>query len=254
MTFKSSRRGVLSERKRRELHYGAGGCGLLRSLAIYWPGNEPAGALWDVHVNGINLGEVNTVTSNPGHVYALSRQYTAANVEYHTTSSVEVLQVGGQDFTVALWVYVDSFSATGNWLINKRDEFTEQEYQLDARSTATNFSAWVGGWQTASTAALSTGAWHLLIGWVDSGTATVYLSVDNGTPVSAAMGGAITSGSAAVGVGAGIWNPAAAISHNGRIGPTAFWKSAAGGGGALTAAQRTCLWNDGAGLKYTEFT
>jgi hypothetical protein len=32
------------------------------------------------------------------------------------------------------------------------------------------------------------------------------------------------------------------------------WKSAPGGGGVLTAEQRTALWNDGAGLPYSEFT
>lgn len=40
----------------------------------------------------------------------------------------------------------------------------------------------------------------------------------------------------------------------GRVGPTMFWKSAAGGGGVLTAAQRTALYNGGAGLAYANFT
>ncbi len=41
---------------------------------------------------------------------------------------------------------------------------------------------------------------------------------------------------------------------DGRIGPTMFWKSAAGGGGVLTAAQRTALYNGGAGLRYDQLT
>jgi hypothetical protein len=41
---------------------------------------------------------------------------------------------------------------------------------------------------------------------------------------------------------------------SGRIGPVAMWKSAPGGGGVLTAAQRTALWNGGAGLAYADFT
>ena len=36
--------------------------------------------------------------------------------------------------------------------------------------------------------------------------------------------------------------------------PTMFWKSAAGAGGVLTAAQRTALYNGGAGLTYAAFT
>lgn len=41
---------------------------------------------------------------------------------------------------------------------------------------------------------------------------------------------------------------------SGRIGPTMFWKSAAGAGGVLTAAQGTALFNGGLGLAYTDFT
>jgi len=34
----------------------------------------------------------------------------------------------------------------------------------------------------------------------------------------------------------------------------AFWKSAVGVGGALSAEQRTALYNGGAGLTYADFT
>jgi len=41
---------------------------------------------------------------------------------------------------------------------------------------------------------------------------------------------------------------------DGRLGPIAFWKSSAGNGGVLTAAQRTALYNGGDGLAYASFT
>lgn len=63
---------------------GGAGNGLLNNLIAYWPGNEFNGNALDLHINALHLTDVNTVTSNPGLVYPLARQYTAANNEYHT--------------------------------------------------------------------------------------------------------------------------------------------------------------------------
>jgi len=91
--------------------------------------------------------------------------------------------------------------------------------------------------------------WYLIVGWHDSVANTINIQVNNGgidsTPHATGVFDNVYS--FRIGMGRATWT-------DGRIGPTMFWKSAAGGGGVLTAAQRTQLWNGGAGLPYASFT
>ena len=81
---------------------------------------------------------------------------------------------------------------------------------------------------------------------------TVSIQLDNGTVVSTSRASArpLSDNTNDFLVGTTI----GAAYFDGRIGPLSLWKSAAGGGGVLTAAQRTALYNGGAGLAYAAFT
>lgn len=228
------------------------GNGLLNSLIAYWPGNEASGNALDLHTNALTLTDINTVTSNPGLAYALARQYTAANIEYHTRASEALLLTGNIDFTFAAWCYLDTEPADG-YLVCKREN-----YGMDYVGGVTRcFRFWMysGAFilvRANTFGAASTGTWCLVTGWHDSVADTVNIAINNGAVDSLATGGAVP-GTAANALVFGAW--VEGVAHfNGRIGPTMFWKSAAGAGGVLDAAKRTALFNAGAGLPYAGFT
>jgi len=243
---------------------GAVPCGLLDNLIAYWPGNEAAGNALDAHTNGLDLTDNNTVTSNPGHVYALARQYTLATSEYHSRASEALLQTGDVDFTIAAWVYHDTVSTYQRIVAKDNSVAGEREYSLLFAAAGGGFNRFrlyvyrpvdAGVYVSADTLGEpSVNTWYFVVGWHDSVADTIYIQVNNGGVDSNATGGALQAASSAqFRIGAAQY-PAAVHYMNGRIGPTAIWKSAAGGGGVLTAAQRTCLWNGGAGLAYADFT
>lgn len=234
----------------------AAGNGLLNNLIAYWPGNEASGDALDLHTNALTLTDTNTVTSATGLVYAKARQYTAANTEYHKRAGDDaLLSVGDTDFTLAQWVYFDTLAAVQ--MMMGKDNETTREYRLDNVITTKLFrfrvfnGAAVGTVSATTLGAASTATWYLAVAWHDSIANTVSIQINGGTVDSAATTGVPADTAQAFSIGAA--NNGLSM-LNGRIGPTMFWKSAAGAGGVLTADQRTALYNAGAGLAYASFT
>jgi hypothetical protein len=229
--------------------------GLLNNLIAYWPGDEANGDLLDAHTNALDLTDTNTVTSAAGLVYAGARQYTAANAERHGRAGDDaLLSAGDVDLTIATWVLLDSDVTM--YLLGKALTEYVLEYSTgtdrfrlrvrDAALTYTNLPADTFG-------APATGTWYLIIAGHDAAANTIYISIDDGALDSTAIdAGGILDGAGRFAIGANVATSATATT-NGRIGPTAIWKSAAGAGGKLTSAQRTALYNAGAGLTYAAF-
>lgn len=233
------------------------GNGLLNSLIAFWPGNEINGDALDLHTNGLTLTDTNTVTSNPGKVYALARQYTIANSEYHTRPGDDaLLSAGDVDFTFAFWVYLnDKISSQG--IVGKGFNAGQYEYRFVYSTAADRFRFIVSPDGTASAAenadvlgSPSATTWYFIVGWHDSVANTINIQINDGAIDSQAYATGVFNGSDPFRIGM----TAGPAYMNGRIGPTAFWKSNAGLGGVLTAAQRTALYNAGAGLPYASFT
>ena len=249
---------------------GGGGNGLLNNLVAYLAGNEESGNALDLHTNALHLTDVNTVTSNPGWpgVYANSRQYTAANNEYHTRPGDDaLLSTGDVDFTVAACFRTDNVNVgAGQPIFGKFDVANQREYLLfynrndHAPNQRFTFLVSSNGVATQRIDANTFGAaanntWYLVIGWHDALNDLIGISV-NDVPDTLAYALGVFDSTARATIGA-IFNggaPLATYYMDGRIGPTMFWKSAGGAGGVLTAAQRTQLWNGGTPLKYTRFT
>jgi hypothetical protein len=241
---------------------GAAGNGLLNNLIAYWPGNELSGNALDLHTNALHLTDTNTVTSAAGLVYPTARQYTAVNQEYHSRAGDDaLLSTGDIDFTLAAWVYLDAKLANMVFASKYFTATNNREYQLDyivaldrfTFRVSSNGSAVGIGTATANTLgspALAT--WYLLIAWHDSVANTINLQINDAGIDSTPYATGVFDGAAAFRVGSN--DVAATNTMNGRIGPTMFWKSNPGLGGILTAAQRTALYNGGAGLTYAAFT
>lgn len=238
---------------------GGAGNGLLNNLIIYGAGDELAGNLIDYHTNGLDLNDVNTVTSNPGWSYPLARQYTLLNNEYHARLLDDaLLSIADLDFTLASCVYLDS--KPGVSYIASKYMGGSIEYGLGYWGGATDRFRWfvgnagavIGDVYANVLGSPGLGAWYLVVAWHDSVANTVSIQVNNAAADSAATTGIPANGTANFMIGS--CQAGVALSWDGRANPTMFWKSAAGGGGVLTAAQRTQLWNGGAPLTYAAFT
>ena len=237
--------------------------GLLNNLIAYWPGDEAAGNLIDAHTNGLHLTDNNTVTSNPGQVYATARQYTFANSEYHSRASEALLQMGDIDFTLAAWVYLDDKLA-GHQIISKYETaLNQREYYLSYAGGADRFQLVVdsfgtGGAGTGVVSANTLGSpsvttWYLIIAWHDAVSNEIRIMVNNGVSDSVAHATGVHVDISPFHLGA-FGRAALGFFWSGRLNPSMMWKSAAGGGGVLSSSQRSALWNSGNGLPYSSFT
>ena len=235
---------------------GAVSNGLLNALIAYWPGNEASGNALDLHTNALHLTQFNNPGSNTGIVYALAREYNRVLLQRHMRASEALLQTGDVDFTIATWVYIGANNT--QFAVSKSgNNIATGEYYLENNSGVSRLRFRVNSGGGIGTATANTygvpalATWIFVVCWHDSVVNTVNIQVNDGgvDSVAFALGVTTTADSFAIASSSGGGN-----AWEGRIGPTAFWKSAAGGGGVLTADQRTALYNAGAGLAYAAFT
>jgi hypothetical protein len=241
----------------------AAGNGLLNALIAYWPGNEASGNLLDAHTNDLDLTDTNTVTNATGKVYATARQYTTVGTafEYHTRAGDDaLLSAGDVDFTLAVWVYFDTVGTVSKWIANKRTSGASAAgYQLAYSGSDVGgpdrlrFAVFIGGaGKGVGAVQPSVDTWYLVVGWHDSVANTINIQVNNGTVDSESYADGCGDDTGPFRIGGPSFT-STAYYMAGRIGPTMFWKSAAGEGGVLSTAQRTALWNSGNGLTYAAF-
>ena len=236
--------------------------GLLNNLVAYWPLNEAGGAndAPDLHTNGLTLTQQASPGADTGKVYPMARVFDGSS-QYLSRADDAHLSAGDLDFTLAVWVWLNTASSDFRAVVMKGGGVgSNTEYSLDYRvSTINRWRFFVSnGALSPLLLANNAGApainlWYLLVAWHDAVANTINLQVDNGPPDSAGWAGGVQDTGQPFGVGAN-YAAVAASAFPGRIGPVAFWKSAAGAGGVLTAAQRTALWNSGKGLAYAGFT
>ncbi len=232
--------------------------GLLANLVGYWALDEAGGAnnALDKHTNGLTLTQSGSPGSAAGLVYAGVRTFAPASTQSFSRNSEAALQTGNIDFTVAAWVWLaaqDSnfriIAAKGSntassveWGIGKDNANAPYAIVFNG-STSLGMATWGSAIQATQ--------WYLVTMWHVASESRIYLSVNDGNAVYADLTGDVTTStygfSIANYVGGNLY-------WSGRIGPVAFWKSAAGGGGALSATKRTALYNAGAGFAYAAFT
>jgi len=185
----------------------------------------------------------------------LATHFTAASSQALTHATNANLQTGDIDFTVAAWVYFDSLGADRP-IITRWDNSTSslREYRLWYNNAASKleFSVWnfTGPFfaDALSAIAVATGTWYYVVGWHDSVANTVNIQVNNGAVVSTAYSNGITANTVDFNIGR---LETGTTFMDGRIERAGFWKSAASGGGVLTAGLRTSLYNSGAGKNYS---
>jgi len=155
------------------------------------------------------------------------------------------------DFTIAAWVWLRATAAT--YGIFSNNVFGESGYvlQYSSASERFRFEVYSDTDATSITAdATSLGkpdsqTWHLVVAWHDSVANTVNIQVNNGTVDSQSWAKGCGGSSSPLKIGV-VWQDEGdgpLSPFDGRIGPTCFWRTDAGGGGALSSSQRSELWN-----------
>lgn len=215
------------------------------SIAGYWKLGETTGAVRaDSSPNGNDLTNNNNVSQAAGKIGNAS-QFVAASNQSLTRADNASLSTGNIDFTLAFWVWFDTVADSG--LMSKEEDSTHREFRLDVlaasglRFITFNAAGSVVGVQSATTFGVpGTGVWIFVVAWHDSVGATVNIQVNNGTVDSAATTGVPSDTVSTFSLGT---FQGGGGKHNGRMDAAGFWKR------TLTVAERTALYNNGAGLE-----
>jgi hypothetical protein len=216
----------------------------------HWALNEASGVGLASISAANNLTDTNTVTSNPGKVYALARQFTAANSEYFSHTDAAQFRIGAVDCWWAGWVWFDTIP--GIMVLLAKDNTTaSREYMIFQTGNRLKFDSGSGGTLgtgvTANTfGAVTTGQWYFWMAYHQNGVGLA-LSVNGGPFDTAALPGGIFSGTAPLEIGR---YAGGSLYLDGRQGPVTFGKSPPGGIAALATEIRDRLWNGGAGRPY----
>jgi len=179
-------------------------------------------------------------------------------IEIADTNNLSFTTGGGNDvaFSISLWVYYVGFAATGNWLLNKRQTISGDEWQLlrfnDGKTYMVKMTNSTNYQQFIANFSYSLNTWyHLVI--TDDGSKTlagsrIYVNSVSQS-LTAATGGTYTgmqNTTALTTMGAvGYATPTAADSHNGYIEDVGIWKNR-----VLNQSEVNYLYNSGNGRTY----
>lgn len=220
---------------------------LYASLVGYWKLDEASGARAD-SIGSNTLTDNNTVASATGLVYALAGDFVAANSEYLSIADNAAVSVGDIDFWLSAWVYLGNKSAFRGIAGKYVSASNNIEYLLYYDSGADRFSFIVDADGTAAgqvtVTANTLGAptlntWYLLTAYHDAANNVIGIAGNAGAADTQAHATGVFNGAAPFEIGrhntANYWQ--------GRIGPVMLGK-----GPAPTLADRTLLYDAGAGL------
>ncbi len=183
-----------------------------------------------------------------------ARQFTAANSEYFAKADNADLSTGNIDFTLAAWVYLDAKVANRTIFGKYETTGNQREFVLRYDITADKFHFIVSSNGSATFAksattlgSPSTGTWYFVVAEHDAANDTLSIQVNNGTIDSAAYSSGVNDGTGPFHLGA-LDISAAPNYMDGRLARAGFWKR------TLTTAERTSLYNAGAGLLHSELS
>jgi len=213
------------------------------NLISWWKLEEASGTRNDSH--GTNhLADNNTVLNDAAGKKSNAASFVTANSEWLSIASNASLQTGDIDFTVGLWVKVtgastvrfagkaDAAGSASEWYLEGL-EFSGQYYptfSIKNNSLALNNDI------------INANTWAFVVAWHDATANKIYIQVDNGSPASENLASGPTA--AADGFSIGRAGERAANYMGGLIDEVFLYKK------VLTAAQRTWLYNAGAGRTY----
>jgi hypothetical protein len=160
---------------------------LSNSLISFWKMDETSGTRYDA-IGDNDLTDVNTVG------YASGKSGSAADFEY---SNQEYLIVNdnaqlsfnaNENFTISLWVNLES-TASYRPILAKTDGMnaSDWEYDIYAGNSVPYFEVSDGSdWTSRSSGVtMSTATWYFICAWYNTTTDSIYIQINNGTPLRA---------------------------------------------------------------------
>ena len=220
---------------------------LLASLIAFWKLGEADGATRVDSAGSNDLADGNTVTQVAGQV-GNAAQFTNANSEDLSIADNTDLSTGDIDFSIVLWVYLDNKDTTQIMLSKWEPTGNQQAYAIQYQTTADRFRFLVSndGAATVVEAADVLGipaiaTWYFIVVWHDASANTINIQVNNGNVDSQAHTTGVFDGTAPFNIGS---LRGSSQFFDGRVDAVGFWKK------VLTAAEKTELYNNGAGLEH----
>jgi hypothetical protein len=224
--------------------------GLLSSLTSYWKLDEASGTRDDAHSTN-DLSDVGTTPAaagklNDGANFDGSTQYLTI------ADNASLSLAADTDFSISCWVKADDLSVYRE-IVSKDTviDGTGSEYNLLFDQGAGKFDLLVGNgasFQRARwSAAANIATWYHIVCWHDSAANVVGITVNDGTPVTAAWSGGTQNTAAPFRIGAS-GNAGALLHFDGIIDEVGFWK-----GRVLSAANITALYGAGTPPAYSTF-
>lgn len=238
--------------QRIEFPYQEGDNSLVDSLTAYWKLGEATGAtrLDSVGTNHLTpTGGANPGPSQTTGIINNGAQFTAANSEYLIVADTAALSVADVDFSVSLWVRLDT-KATTQGIFAKAaaaDTVAALEYRLLYNTATDRFNWLVSNGVAATTVvanalgAVSVATWYHIVVWHDSVNNVIGIRVNDTAQDTAAHTVGCQDGAGAFKIGT-----TGAIMNflNGKVDEVGFWKK------VLSTAERTQLYNGGFGDTY----
>jgi hypothetical protein len=217
---------------------------LLTDLVAYWKLDETAGTRFD-SVSANDLSDNGGVGFGIGKI-GNAASFVNANNEYLSRPMVPDLQLTG-DLSLSCWFKLDASASPSAYYglvssdTNASDRGLRLEWDVIAQTSRFVIFDSVGGVFAIATwgTTLSVDTWYHVIAWYDSTADTANITINNGIPVSVTGSGVVETAATTFYVGLRDGEP-----MWGLIDEVGIWSR------VLTAAERTQLYNGGAGLTY----
>lgn len=207
-----------------------------------WHMDEASGNALDAHSTNDLTETSGTIDSATGKL-GNARDFEEGDTEFFAHTDNAELSTGDIDFTLAVWVNLESKPANAGIVCK------DEEYYLTYRGGIDRFEFQAyGAAGFASGSAVdannfgspSTGTWYFIVVWHDSVANTINIQVNDGTVNTTSHSAGVYDGTGSVRVGDNGFNQY----WDGLIDELNFWKR------VLTSDERTSVYNAGAGLAY----
>lgn len=220
----------------------------LDTIESFWKLEESSGTRSD-SIGSNDLSDNNTVTTSTGKL-GEAAQFTAANSEYLNIADNTSLSVGDIDFTIACWVYVDSYGDNRTFVAKWEGSTSDREYVVDYQNSTDRFRFLVtndGSTTNQVTADVlgspSTDTWYFIVAWHDASANTINIEVNNGGVDFVSHTTGVFDGDADFSLGAINLASTPTSFMDGRIDAVGVWKA------VLTSTERTALYNSSVGVQ-----
>lgn len=165
---------------------------LSTNLLDYWKLDEGTAPYLDSFGTN-NLLTVGSASSVPG---LRGNAVQFGSTGYLLSSNNSLIDIGTANFTIALWVYANTFSAAGNYTLVQLGSFNSPFFSVIIQPASPQIGVFATSngstvaTLTASFAALSTATWNSIIAWRSNGS-HIGISVNGAAANSATFTGAI---------------------------------------------------------------